>query len=55
MATVPPIACPLCGDTRRMNKPKEIYGHAVCKKCSTKFANRRQFAWIIDVIGFRFV
>lgn len=53
MATVPPIACPLCGDTRRMKKPKEIYGHAVCKKCSNGFANRRQFAWIIDIFAFR--
>lgn len=53
MATVPPVACPLCGETRRMNKPKEIYGHAVCKKCCSKFANRRQIAWVLDMFGFR--
>jgi uncharacterized RDD family membrane protein YckC len=41
--------CPLCGDSRRMKKPKKLYGHPVCRKCWAGFANQRQFAWIIDV------
>lgn len=53
MSAMPPTDCPLCGSNRYMNKRKELYGHYVCKKCNTKFANRRQFAWLIDMIGFR--
>jgi uncharacterized RDD family membrane protein YckC len=41
--------CPLCGDSRRMARPKKLYGHPVCRRCWTGFANRRQLAWIIDV------
>lgn len=47
-------ACPLCVRTgRSMRKPKLLYGHYVCKKCSSGFANRRQFAYFIDIILFQ--
>lgn len=42
-------SCPLCGNTKRMRRPKQLYGHDVCKKCCGKFANRRQFAYAIDL------
>lgn len=44
------LACPLCGSDKRMKKPKKLYGHDVCKKCVGKFANRRQFAYVIDLL-----
>jgi len=40
--------CPLC-DTRPLGKYK-IYGTPVCKKCYYAFANRRQLAYLIDVL-----
>lgn len=46
-------ACPLCGLTHQMRRPKLLYGHHVCKKCYNGFANRRQFAFIIDSFLFR--
>ncbi|MDD2717556.1 MAG: RDD family protein [Candidatus Wallbacteria bacterium] len=46
-------ACPLCGDTGRMNKPEILYGHQVCRKCYYSFANRRQLAFIIDAVLWR--
>jgi uncharacterized RDD family membrane protein YckC len=36
-----------------MRKPKQLYGHDVCKKCVNAFANRRQIAWIIDLFLIR--
>jgi uncharacterized RDD family membrane protein YckC len=42
-------ACGCCG-TMPPRKPKELYGHVVCKKCYYRFANRRQCAYIIDVL-----
>jgi len=36
-----------------MSKAKELYGHMVCKKCYYGFANRRQFAFFLDAIGWR--
>ena len=38
--------CPLCGG--RAKKVQRLYDHDVCRRCATKFANRRQFAWLID-------
>ena len=43
-------ACPLCGKTKHMRKAKKLYGHMVCPKCYYGFANRRQFAYILDLI-----
>ncbi len=42
--------CPLCGDVKRMRKPLPLYGHKVCSKCVYSFTNRRQFAYVIDVL-----
>ena len=45
--------CPICND--RPATHKTLYGHAVCKKCLYAFANRRQFAYLIDTILFSVV
>ncbi len=43
--------CPLCGKDKHMGKrAKLLYGHLVCKKCYYAFANRRQFAFAVDII-----
>ena len=42
--------CPLCRSDKKMHKAKPLYGKFVCKKCYYKFANRRQFAYLIDTI-----
>jgi len=44
-------ACGCCG-MMPPKKPKTLYGRTVCKKCYYKFANRRQLAYIVDVIFF---
>jgi uncharacterized RDD family membrane protein YckC len=46
-------ACPLCRRDTYMNKPGTLYGYAVCKKCINGFANRRQIAWVVDVLLIR--
>ena len=46
-------ACPLCGNAAHMPKSKPLYGHQVCKKCYLAFAYRRQFAFVIDLLGWR--
>lgn len=46
-------ACPLCRNEKHMPKGKPLYGVQVCKKCYYGFANRRQFAFIIDSLVFR--
>ena len=38
-----------------MKKSKPLYGHQVCKKCYYAFANRRQIAFVIDVLSWRVV
>ena len=43
--------CPLCGQSKHMNEAKLLYGHAVCKRCYYSFANRRQFAFFLDMLG----
>ena len=44
-------ACPLCTKDQHMGKKaKVLYGHPVCKKCYYAFANRRQLAFVIDII-----
>lgn len=47
-----PHACPLCGTTKHMNGNRTLYGHPICGKCYSAFANRRQFAYALDVLGF---
>jgi uncharacterized RDD family membrane protein YckC len=47
--------CPLCEQTKHMNKAKPLYGYMVCKKCYYSFANRRQLAFILDAVGLRIV
>ncbi len=49
-------ACPLCGSGEQMGaKAKPLYGHLVCKKCYWGFTNRRQIAFIADVIVWKIV
>ena len=40
--------CPLCMKARAAKKFKPLYGKDICKKCYYAFANRRQFAYVID-------
>ena len=47
--------CPLCGQAKHMHQPKPLYGHMVCKKCYYSFANRRQLAFFVDIIGWRII
>jgi uncharacterized RDD family membrane protein YckC len=35
-------------------KAKLLYGHLVCRKCYHAFANRRQLAFVVDVILYYF-
>ena len=44
--------CPLCGNDNPKKHPHyaKLYGHYVCRKCYHGFANRRQFAFLIDAI-----
>src|SRR5260370_39550213 len=45
--------CPLCGNAKHMKKSKPLYGYQTCKKCYYAFANRRQFAFLIDLLSWR--
>jgi uncharacterized RDD family membrane protein YckC len=47
--------CPLCGQIKRMHKAKPLYGQRVCQKCYYAFANRRQLAFVLDVVGWRLI
>jgi hypothetical protein len=43
--------CPLCGDTKKMGgRARSLYDHWICRRCSNALANRRQFAWLIDLL-----
>ena len=43
--------CPLCRKPGALQKKaKRLYGGMVCKKCYYKFANRRQGAYLVDVV-----
>jgi uncharacterized RDD family membrane protein YckC len=33
-----------------MKRPKKLYQHQVCSKCVSGFANRRQFAFVLDMV-----
>lgn len=44
--------CPLCGDTKNMGgKARMLYDYWICRKCSNSLVNRRQFAWILDILA----
>jgi hypothetical protein len=46
-----PEDCPLCGGSEKMgSKAKALYGYWVCRKCYYGFANRRQFAYWVDLM-----
>ena len=47
--------CPLCRESKNMRKPKLLYNAPVCRRCYYKFANRRQFAYVIDWLLFNAV
>ena len=43
--------CPLCGETKNMGaRAREVYNYWICRKCSSGMVNRRQFAWLLDVL-----
>jgi uncharacterized RDD family membrane protein YckC/predicted RNA-binding Zn-ribbon protein involved in translation (DUF1610 family) len=43
--------CPICDRSVREKRMRKLYTVPVCYKCSNGFANRRQFAWIVDYFG----
>ncbi len=44
--------CPLCGDAGKMgSKARKLYDVWVCRKCNLRMTNRRQFAWLLDVVA----
>lgn len=45
--------CPLCGRVR--HEAVELYGEAVCSRCSREFAERRALAFLVDYIGFMLI
>ncbi len=45
--------CPLCQKQRPSRKFKRLYNSPVCHKCYYAFTNRRQIAYLIDVILWR--
>ncbi len=46
--------CPICSrELKKPHKCKPLYGMKVCRKCRNSFANRRQAAYLIDVILFQ--
>jgi uncharacterized RDD family membrane protein YckC len=42
--------CPLCNQTKTMMRTKSLYGYTVCAKCASRFGNRRQFGFAIDIV-----
>lgn len=44
------IVCPICGRDKHMKRTKMVYGHEVCRKCWSGFANRRQAAFVVDYL-----
>lgn len=44
-------SCPICSrELKKPHKCKTLYGVKICKKCRNGFANRRQFAYLIDAL-----
>ncbi|WP_432798172.1 RDD family protein [Poriferisphaera sp. WC338] len=45
------MSCPLCGRSdKKMERGKPLYGTKVCRKCYYGFANRRQIAYVVDML-----
>lgn len=43
--------CPLCGDTSKMGpRARVLYEYWICRRCSNAMINRRQFAWLLDLV-----
>jgi uncharacterized RDD family membrane protein YckC len=49
------MLCPLCGKNVHLKCEKKLYDKTVCRKCFYAFTNRRQLAYLIDLIVFNFV
>jgi hypothetical protein len=46
-----PVTCPLCRDVLRMaQRARPLYGVPICWRCRKEFANRRQVAFVVDVL-----
>jgi len=43
--------CPICNRQRKLTKKRTLYGYPVCKRCRNGFANRRQAAFITDIVA----
>ena len=44
--------CPLCGDAEEDGREaRMLYDHWICRKCSNGLVNRRQFAWLLDILA----
>ncbi|MCH8048339.1 MAG: RDD family protein [Planctomycetes bacterium] len=50
-----PQVCAVCERDKKMRKNLRLYGYRACKKCYYALANRRQFAYLIDLFLFRVV
>jgi uncharacterized RDD family membrane protein YckC len=44
--------CPICEKSVNTKRMKKLYDMPVCPKCRNGFANRRQFAYLVDAITF---
>jgi uncharacterized RDD family membrane protein YckC len=43
--------CPLCGDTTKMGpRARRLYDYWICRRCSRAMVNRRQAAWLLDLV-----
>ena len=43
--------CPLCGDTQKMGpRARVLYEYWICRRCSNGLVNRRQLAWLLDLV-----
>jgi uncharacterized RDD family membrane protein YckC len=48
--------CPAChGDSWRTRKVLKLYGMQICRRCYYGLINRRQLAWVIDVVLLFFI
>lgn len=52
----PADGCPICHSPKwRSRKELKLYGVRVCKKCYYRLANRRQLAFVIDLVALNIV
>ena len=50
------MICPLCEKEKKVEKKEKIlYGVSVCRSCYYKLANRRQMAFLLDILMWRCV